>query len=176
MYKMKIMEKRKNRRLVFKMPVYIENSKGSFSTRDISLGGLFISVHSRSKYKKGEELTLILDVKSNRFLIPVKVIWIAKKNIHRFHYPGIGVNILKDKFKQRREFSEFIKNRVANYKDAELLKQMYMKLKIIAAKLLEIEERHQNFGHFKDAIDVSIKELDSVAHLLDKEILEVKDF
>lgn len=59
------------------------------------------------------------------------------------------------------------------YKDAKELKEMYLKLKEMAARLVELEESHTHAKHFRKVVDNAILEIDQVAHLLDREVGKV---
>lgn len=64
--------------------------------------------------------------------------------------------------------------RQKNLKEAQELKQMYIRLKDMAARLIEVEECHPTAEHFRTVIDRAITELDAAAHILDFEINELK--
>lgn len=59
------------------------------------------------------------------------------------------------------------------YKEAKELKEMYLRLKEMAARLVELEELHPKARHFRGIIDHAISEMDNVAHLIDQEVGEV---
>ena len=61
-----------------------------------------------------------------------------------------------------------------NYKDALELQQMYFSLKNMAARLVELQERHSHAKNFKNIVDKAITEIDAVAHIIDKEVWEVR--
>lgn len=58
--------------------------------------------------------------------------------------------------------------------DFKLLVKLYFELKRIAARLIEIEQRHPGARHFKKVVDKAILEIDSGAHLIFKEARELK--
>jgi hypothetical protein len=62
-----------------------------------------------------------------------------------------------------------------NIKEATELKRIYLELKQMAGRLVEIEECHPTAEHFRKVIDRAIEELDTVAHILDFEINELKN-
>ena len=62
-----------------------------------------------------------------------------------------------------------------NLKEAKELKKMYLRLKEMAAHLVEVEESHPTAEHFRKVITRAIDELDSAAHILDYEINELKN-
>ena len=55
-----------------------------------------------------------------------------------------------------------------------LLKRLYLQLKEMSARLLELEECHPTAEHFRKVISNAIFELDAAAHILDYEINELK--
>jgi PilZ domain. len=61
-----------------------------------------------------------------------------------------------------------------NLKEAKELKKMYLRLKEMAAQLVEVEECHPTAEHFRKVINRAIDELDAAAHILDYEINELK--
>ena len=67
---------------------------------------------------------------------------------------------------------KFIHNK--NIKEAQELKRIYLKLKEMAGRLVEVEECHPTAEHFRKVIDHAVEELDTVAHILDFEINELK--
>ena len=54
------------------------------------------------------------------------------------------------------------------------MKGMYLTLIEIAARLVEIEERHRGAAHFRKILEKAIWEIDRVAHLIDREVWELK--
>jgi len=61
-----------------------------------------------------------------------------------------------------------------NLKEAKELKRLYLRLKEMAARLVEVEECHPTAEHFRRVINTAIIELDAAAHILDYEINELK--
>lgn len=61
-----------------------------------------------------------------------------------------------------------------NLQEARELKEMYLLLKDMAARLVELGESHPTATHFRKVINKAIIELDTVAHILDHEINELK--
>ncbi|MBU1087884.1 MAG: PilZ domain-containing protein [Candidatus Omnitrophica bacterium] len=61
-----------------------------------------------------------------------------------------------------------------NLKEAKELKRLYLRLKEMAARLVEVEECHPTAEHFRKVINTAIIELDAAAHILDYEINELK--
>ena len=54
------------------------------------------------------------------------------------------------------------------------LKRLYLQLKEMSARLVELEECHPTAEHFRKVISNAIAELDAAAHILDYEINELK--
>lgn len=67
-----------------------------------------------------------------------------------------------------------MQNKLSNFRDACELKNMYIKLKTMASRLVELEERHLSATRFKRVLNNAINEIDDIAHLLDREINEIK--
>jgi len=61
-----------------------------------------------------------------------------------------------------------------NLREAKELKRLYLRLKEMAARLVEVEECHPTAEHFRRVINTAIIELDAAAHILDYEINELK--
>ncbi|MBN1871862.1 MAG: PilZ domain-containing protein [Candidatus Omnitrophica bacterium] len=181
---MKKSERRKHRRIAIKMPIRwrsVGKSKSNVSSgflldvKNITPSGLYLKTNLRPK--KGSHIELVF--MSNSHLQPIsvkgKVIWIAAKKKHPYFYPGIGIKFIGLSGKERRKLNALIKHKLGNYRDAKKLKDMYAKLKSMASNLVELEERHLSASHFKKVINNAISEIDDVAHMLDREIDEVKN-
>lgn len=181
--KKKIKDRRKTKRLIFELPVEVsgparrKKTRAGLSlhkTRDLSSGGLFL--YTDKKIKPDSQVVLDIDAASAKkhFELLCKVIWAAKKKTHPVHYPGVGLEISKMLSGNKKDLSKFLRQKMSNYKDAQSLHNMYINLKNIAAQLVEIEERHKKFNHFRKAIEAAICELDDVAHIIDKEVIAVR--
>lgn len=59
--------------------------------------------------------------------------------------------------------------------EEEELKSMYLRLKEMAARLVEIEQRYPHAQKFRSVMNKAIKELEDASHLIDREIQTVKD-
>lgn len=176
-------DRRRYKRLAIKMPISwrSEGEKKSnladaflFDIRNITPSGLF--VRTSVKPKKSSRLELIINInrKGKPIILKGKVVWIASKKKHPYLYPGIGIafeHIPRDEYKK---LNTFIKDKLINFRDARKLKDMYIKLKNMASRLVELEERHSSAIHFRKVIDNAINEIDDVAHILDREINEIK--
>ena len=103
-----------------------------------------------------------------------KSLRVAKKRRHPYLYPGIGIEFRDIPRKEYKKLGAFMKNRLDNFRDARELKNMYIKLKNMASRLVELEERHSSATRFKKVLDNAISEIDDVAHILDREIDEIK--
>jgi len=104
-----------------------------------------------------------------------QVAWIADKQKNPTYYPGIGVRFTKIDPEDKRELIKFLNKKFRNYKDAQELKKMYLTLIDMGARLVELGERHPGAIYFKKAVDNAIKEISEVAHLIDKEVSEIKN-
>jgi Tfp pilus assembly protein PilZ len=102
-----------------------------------------------------------------------KVAWIAKPS-QTAYYPGMGISIIRIKRGDGKKIDEFLKYKLLNYRHALELKNMYAQLKEMAARLYELERQHMQAEHFKKVIDHAITEIDSIAHILDREVWEIK--
>ena len=54
--------------------------------------------------------------------------------------------------------------------EEEELKCMYLRLKEMAARLVEIEEMHPHARDFKEVIDRAIIDMENASHLIDNEV------
>jgi len=176
-------ERRRSRRLAIKMPIswHREGHKGRnisngflFDAQNITTSGLFLKTGQRPK--KGSHIELKLDINKGTRPIKLKgrVIWIARKKEHSYRYPGVGIKYENIPEAEHKRLKAFIKNKIGNFRDANELKNMYIRLKEMASRLVELEERHSTAIHFKKAIEYAISEIDNIAHILDREIDEIK--
>ena len=176
-------EKREQKRLAIKVPVKWR-SKGHaerklaegfiLDTRNLTEGGLFLK--TSFSVKEGTRVSLELIPKKNAKPIVLygKVMWTAQKDRHSYLYPGVGIKFDRVPRKQRKRLVDFIDHKYKIFREAQELKNMYLKLKDMASRLVELEERHASATHFKKALDNAIVEIDNVAHILDREINEIK--
>ena len=176
-------ERRRYKRFAIKTPVawrqegYKKRSLTDaflFNTHDITTAGLFLKTPSRPKRGSRIHLLLNLDKKTRPIRLKGKVIWIAKKRKHPYLYPGVGIEFEDVPQKEYKKLKVFIQNKLSNFRDARKLKNMYIKLKNMASRLVELEERHLSATHFKRVLNNAIGEIDDVAHLLDREINAIK--
>lgn len=145
-----------------------------FNTHNITTAGLFLKTLSRPKSGSYIHLLLNLNKKAKPIRLKGKVIWLAKKRKQPYLYPGIGIKFEDVPQKEYKKLNAFIQNKLNNFRDARELKNMYIKLKNMASRLVELEERHLSATRFKKALNNAINEIDDIAHLLDREINEIK--
>ena len=176
-------DRRRYKRLAMKMPILWKSigcKKGNiadaylYDIRNITPSGLFVKTDLRPKKGSRIELEIDLNKKTPPITIRGKVVWIAKKKEHPYLYPGIGIKFDGMLRGEYRRLNSFIKRKLLNFRDARKLKDMYVKLKNMASNLVELEERHSKATHFKKVIENAINEIDDVAHILDREIDEIK--
>jgi len=180
--KAKKSERRRTRRLAFSLQVKIwkVDSKSHrllkaylLETKDINQKGLFLSM--AKPLPIGTKLKLEMKLKKKRapLVIEGEVAWIAKPS-QVGYYPGIGIRITKIKRGGSKELKDFLREKFRNYRHAVELKKMYAQLKEMAARLYDMEQAHPQAEHFRRVVDRSIKEIDNIAHVLDREVWEVK--
>jgi hypothetical protein len=58
--------------------------------------------------------------------------------------------------------------------EEEELKSMYLRLKEMAARLIEIEDNYPQAKEFKEVINKAIVEMENASHLIDSEVKTVK--
>lgn len=176
-------ERRKYKRVAIRISVKWESEKFTkrnladavlFNTRNITQRGLFLKTNLRPR--KGSHLSFELKIpkSSKPIRLKGKTVWLAKKTKQPHLYPGIGIKFEKPSPDDGKRLRTFLQNKFRNFRDAIELKNMYIKLKGMASRLVELEERHTSAIHFKRVVDNAISEIDDVAHILDKEINAVK--
>ncbi|NQT47081.1 MAG: PilZ domain-containing protein [Candidatus Omnitrophica bacterium] len=152
-----------------------EGVQGYFvKTYDLSRGGLFMKTDKRYKVGQRVEISIFLSPNESPAKIKGRVAWIASKKKHPSRYPGVGLEISHVEKNDKKRISAFMHKRAKGMKEAKELKNMYLQLKEMAARLVDLEEKHADATHFKTAIKSAIAEIDNVAHLLDREAVEVK--
>lgn len=175
--------KRQYRRLALDIEVKLhkkKNGKGASSgayflrTKNVAQHGLFL--RTDKPFPMGEELELefSLPTSSTPIKISGKVVWIADKDRNPTYYPGMGIRLIKITPEDKKELTKYLNRKFSNYKDAQELKQMYLTLIDMGARLVELGERHPGAIYFKKAVDNAIKEISEVAHLIDREVSEIK--
>ena len=86
----------------------------------------------------------------------------------------MGIEMTKIKRGEGKRLRDFIKQKFCNYRQAVELKKMYTQLKEMAARLYELEESRPHAENFKKVIDHAIEDIDHIAHILDREVWEIK--
>lgn len=142
-------------------------------TRDMTQKGLFLRTPKTFPIDTKLRLEVELPPDAPEVSAEGKVAWIAKKS-QTSYYPGMGIEITRIKRGEGKMLKDFLREKFRNYRHALELKRMYMRLKEMAARLYELEQSHAHAEHFRKIIDSAIKQIDHIAHLLDKEVWEVK--
>ena len=144
-----------------------------FEAKDMTQKGLFLK--TPKTFPVGAKLKLELTLCPNKPAISVegKVAWIAKRS-QIGYYPGMGVSIIKVKRGEGKKIRDFIRQKLRNYRQAVELKKMYMQLKEMGGRLYDMEQAHPHAESFRKAIDNTIKEIDHIAHVIDREVWEIK--
>jgi uncharacterized protein (TIGR02266 family) len=103
------LERRQHPRLVISIDVDFGSEHNFYtgSTRDISLGGLFINTDVGLQV--GSELTVRMQLLDQRFVIPCEVVWALLDEGGR--NMGVGVRFLKLSRARRKAFEEFMAQR-----------------------------------------------------------------
>ncbi|MFH1867671.1 MAG: PilZ domain-containing protein [Candidatus Omnitrophota bacterium] len=182
MAKIKKSERRYTKRLAYalKVKVYRVDKDATrlleayvLETRDVNLKGLFLK--TPKVFPIGTEVILEIDISSEKkpLFAAGEIAWIAKP-YQKKYYPGMGVCITEIKRGDGKKLKEFFKDKFRNYHHALELKNMYIQLKNMGGRLYELEELHPHAENFKKAIDNAIKEIDQIAHVIDREVWEVK--
>lgn len=152
------------------------SSKAYFlRTKNIAQHGLFLKTDRAFHLGKELDLEFSLPTITHPVDIVGRVVWIANKDKNPTYYPGIGVRIIKITPEDKKELISYLNKKFRNYRDAQELKQMYLDLIDMGARLVELGERHPGAIYFKKAVDNAIKEISEVAHLIDKEVSEIKN-
>jgi hypothetical protein len=86
----------------------------------------------------------------------------------------MGIKIARIKRGDGIRIRDFLKEKFLNYRHALELKRMYLQLKEMGARLYELEESHIHAEHFRKVIDHAVKQIDDIAHILDREVWEIK--
>lgn len=143
--------------------------------RNIAQHGLFLKTDRRFQLGRELDLEFWLPAISHPINVKGRVAWIADRKKNPTYYPGIGVGIIKISPEHKRELISYLNRKFRNYRDAQELKRMYLDLIDMGARLVELGERHPGAIYFKKAVDNAIKEISEVAHLIDKEVSEIKN-
>ena len=161
-----------------KVKVFILKNRSSYvldgyllETKDITSRGLFLKSETTFPLKTKLRIEVDLEKGSAPASAEGEVAWITKPSDY---YSGMGVNITKIKRADANRIKKFFNGKLQNYKDALELKGMYMQLKAMAARLLELEESHAQAENFRKAINQAVKDIDHIAHIIDREVWEIK--
>jgi len=142
-------------------------------TKDMTQKGLFLKTDK--VFPIDTEVRLELSLLPNKPPVNAegKVAWLAKPS-QTGYYPGMGIEITKIKRGEAKLIRDFLKKKFLNYRHALELKKMYLQLKEMGARLYDMEQSHSHADHFKKVIDHAIEKIDHIAHILDREVWEVK--
>ncbi len=144
-------------------------------TRNLNQNGLYLKSQHVLPVGSRIVISVIFSQNTPPVRIDGRVAWVAHPQRHPAYYPGMGVQFVRMTPGAKRLISAFVRGKVKNFQDAQELKRMYLRLKEMAARLVEIEEKHPRASHFRKAIDSAIHEIEDVAHMIDKEVREVRD-
>jgi len=144
-----------------------------FETKDMTEKGFFLK--TPKVFPVATHLRLEFEMQPGNAPIAVegKVAWRAKIS-QRGYFPGMGIKITKIKRGDTKKIKEFLKQKFRNYRHAVELKKMYLQLKDMGGRLYDLEQSHLQAEHFKKVIEHAIKQIDHIAHILDREVWEVK--
>lgn len=180
--KMKEHERRGTKRLAIgiKVNVYRIDKDTShildaylLETKDMTQKGLFLRTLKTFPIDTRLRLEIELMPDAPAVSVEGKVAWIAKKS-QTGYYPGMGIKITRIKRGEGKRLKSFLREKFRNYRHALELKRMYLQLKEMAGRLYELEQSHVHAEHFRRVIDSAIKQIDHIAHILDREVWEVK--
>ncbi|MFH1093039.1 MAG: PilZ domain-containing protein [Candidatus Omnitrophota bacterium] len=173
-------ENRKHPRFILMMP--LEISSGDLclqtQTKNVSCSGLCCEVDrfipKKTKIKVSMKISFTIDeCKVNKTInCPARVVRIDPPNPRRNGNYNIGIEFSSLGEADKDLLLKYIHKK--NIKEAKELKRIYLELKQMAARLIEVEECHPTAEHFRRVIDRAVEELDAVAHILDFEINELK--
>ena len=175
-------DRRDSKRLVVssRVKVYRLNRKTQHTlsayfleAKDMTRKGFFVKINKPLPIDTELKIHLPLPDASGHITLEGRVAWIAKRT-QVGYYPGMGIAITKIKRGDSKRIKGFLKNKFQNYRQALELKKMYHQLKEMGGKLYDMEQSHVHALHFKKVIDHAIKEIDNIAHILDREVWEVK--
>ena len=142
-------------------------------TKDMTQKGLFLKTQKPLPLGTELQLEFSLLQASTPVTVDARVAWIAKSS-QVGYYPGMGVSITRIKRGDGKRIRDFLRDKFRNYRHAVKLKEMYIQLKDMGARLYEMEQSHMHAQHFRKVIEHAIHEIDNIAHILDKEVWEVK--
>lgn len=174
-------DRRKHPRFISTLPLEIAAPEFSCQTitRNLSSSGVLCQLEKyipvKTKLKVTMRLPLILDDKKVQRSVSCAAV------VSRIDPPqeqggermySVGIIFLQVEGKDKEFILQFIRQK--NLKEAKELKRLYLQLKEMSARLVELEECHPTAEHFRKVISNAIAELDAAAHILDYEINELK--
>ncbi len=172
-------EKRKDLRFILALPMEIRSPEAVVKTRtkNISCSGIFCESNILIPKDTKVDVKLRFSYFHHGYLRTKDLLYpgqIARIEKITESGPRFLTAIAFDRIDRKKK--EFLLSYIQqkNLKEAQELKQMYLRLKDMAARLVEVEECHPTAEHFRSVIDRAITELDAAAHILDFEINELK--
>jgi hypothetical protein len=174
-------DNRRHPRFILVLPIQISTKDFTVNTtsRNISCSGLLceidrfiplntdIEVSMKLAYQEGEK-------KINKTVkCKARIARIEKQRSDEDESCQVGIAFEDIQEEDKYILKEYIHKK--NLKEAKELKKIYLRLKEMAARLVEVEECHPTAEHFRKVINKAIVELDSAAHILDFEINELKN-
>ena len=142
-------------------------------TRDMTQKGLFLRTPRIMPIGTPLRIEITLSPDVPPIVAEGKVAWFARPT-QVGYFPGMGIQITKLKRGEGKRMKDFLGEKFLNYHHALELKKMYAQLKDMAAELYDMRQSHKQAAHFKKVIDYAIKDIDNIAHILDREVWEVK--
>ncbi|MBU0635182.1 MAG: PilZ domain-containing protein [Candidatus Omnitrophica bacterium] len=173
-------ERRECPRFVFDLPLEINHKDFHVAarTRNISCSGIFCDIDKyiplKTKITVKIKLSLVADGRKIKKILnfPAKIARIEQDKGRKTTNFHVGIRFASLRDKNQEYLLQFIQQK--NVKEAKQLKKMYLDLKEMEAKLVELEEGHPTAKHFRKVIEKAVSELDTIAHILDHEINELK--
>ena len=177
----KTLENRRYPRFILMLPLEISSPEFSLQTKtkNISSCGFYCAVDrfipKETEIKVSMKISLTIDRQliKKTIICSAKVVHIDPPNSRRDVNYNVGIEFSNIRKPVRDLLEKYIQSK--NLKEAKELKKIYLKLKQMAARLVEVEECHPTAEHFRKVIERAIDELDNVAHILDFEINEPKN-
>jgi len=174
-------DKRVRPRFILSLPLEISTPRFHLLTRtkNISCSGVYCEINRyiplRTKLSVAMKLSFFIDGKKVQRTVncPAEVVRIDPPTKRIFANYNVGIVFSEIEEKNRDFILQYVHQK--NLKEAKQLKKMYLELKEMEARLVELEESHPTAEHFRKVIVRAVGDLDSVAHILDYEINELKN-
>ncbi|MBI4844982.1 MAG: PilZ domain-containing protein [Candidatus Omnitrophica bacterium] len=175
-------EKRRHPRFLTVLPleIFLDELSIKTNTKNISSSGIFCAIdrYLPVKTRLHVNFKLLLEPDGQRMEKVVNSLAeivriepsVEKQDCESYN---IGITFLDMAQDERNFLLEYVHQK--NLKEAKDLKKMYLRLKEMAARLVEIEECHPTAEHFRKVIERAVIDLDAAAHILDYEINELKN-